>query len=403
MYLTIGRDNDRNLVPVSQVKSGKSELYCPFCGDQLTAKKGNLKAHHFAHSNETCQLSVDAIASSDLPTIDTFDVLDSNEVKYLDRRQKYTHKSIFRWTGMQSAIERLEVMGIIEVERKHSPELTAVVNNLNKIDPHFVDDNFRPSAKLITLFEALSPLANLEKQFQQTKSIASTTINRSYHKYKPSKWGTDLSKLDEAQRYWLDAKHRKISKYQPEIINFYEQRIETINQQTLYLMEFTGIFNGTDRKLIKIGKTGRDVELRLKEVISDLKQIAPDASGKVVSVAKHCGRLEQLAHRAFREHRVPLGTFTEFYSTDCREAVEAEIKKISDTEPYRIPNCVIDLPSMPGRRPKTDNQLLSEYSEVVGQLNSGVGIRATARATSRSVNTVQRVAKALKRKNIGNE
>ncbi|WP_445305243.1 MULTISPECIES: hypothetical protein [unclassified Microcoleus] len=34
---------------------GKTNLACLYCGGGLTAKKGSVKEHHFAHTGETCK------------------------------------------------------------------------------------------------------------------------------------------------------------------------------------------------------------------------------------------------------------------------------------------------------------------------------------------------------------
>lgn len=43
------------LVPIEDVLRGRTQLKCPYCGGELTAKKGNRKEHHFGHTNFTCR------------------------------------------------------------------------------------------------------------------------------------------------------------------------------------------------------------------------------------------------------------------------------------------------------------------------------------------------------------
>ena len=74
MFLDYGVDNNGELVWVGQVGRGASALHCPYCNGLLTAKKGSLIAHHFAHSGETCrqaERNQDAIA---LPAYDNFNL-----------------------------------------------------------------------------------------------------------------------------------------------------------------------------------------------------------------------------------------------------------------------------------------------------------------------------------------
>ena len=50
-----GRDQDKTLVPIEDVPRGTTQLKCPYCGGELTAKKGHRKEHCFAHTLETCR------------------------------------------------------------------------------------------------------------------------------------------------------------------------------------------------------------------------------------------------------------------------------------------------------------------------------------------------------------
>ncbi|WP_319423413.1 competence protein CoiA family protein [Pleurocapsa sp. FMAR1] len=54
MWLQYALGKDNNLVSVHDCPRGRSEIRCPYCQGELTAKKGKVKAHHFAHINETC-------------------------------------------------------------------------------------------------------------------------------------------------------------------------------------------------------------------------------------------------------------------------------------------------------------------------------------------------------------
>ena len=48
---------DGNIVSIDEVQSGKEcGCVCPACGDELIARKGEKRMHHFAHrSNEDCE------------------------------------------------------------------------------------------------------------------------------------------------------------------------------------------------------------------------------------------------------------------------------------------------------------------------------------------------------------
>ena len=76
--LKYGVNPEQELVTISEVTSGKTNLVCPFCGCEasrrhrpLTAKKGKIKQHHFAHTGETC-LRVRKGKLPSLPLYDNF-------------------------------------------------------------------------------------------------------------------------------------------------------------------------------------------------------------------------------------------------------------------------------------------------------------------------------------------
>ncbi|MGK7915883.1 MAG: competence protein CoiA family protein [Prochloraceae cyanobacterium] len=72
MWLKYGVAPDNTLRTIEDVSSGKTNLLCPFCGSGLTAKKGKIKQHHFAHlSGETC-LRVKRGQIPSLPLYDNF-------------------------------------------------------------------------------------------------------------------------------------------------------------------------------------------------------------------------------------------------------------------------------------------------------------------------------------------
>ena len=72
MWLKYGVAPDRTLLTINDVPSGKTNLACPFCNSGLTAKKGKIKQHHFAHlSGKTC-LRVQRGQLPSLPLYDNF-------------------------------------------------------------------------------------------------------------------------------------------------------------------------------------------------------------------------------------------------------------------------------------------------------------------------------------------
>ncbi|CBN55031.1 hypothetical protein OSCI_1460007 [Kamptonema sp. PCC 6506] len=55
MWLKFGVAPSGELASIDEVARGKTNLACLYCGGELTAKKGAVKEHHFAHTGETCK------------------------------------------------------------------------------------------------------------------------------------------------------------------------------------------------------------------------------------------------------------------------------------------------------------------------------------------------------------
>jgi competence CoiA-like predicted nuclease len=59
-------DAHQALVSIADVPRGKTSLRCPYCQGALTAKKGPITQHHFAHTAATCR---PVTHDSDLPIL----------------------------------------------------------------------------------------------------------------------------------------------------------------------------------------------------------------------------------------------------------------------------------------------------------------------------------------------
>lgn len=402
MFLTIGKNGSGQWVSVDEVSSGKTDLFCPFCSVALIAKKGKIKQHHFAHAGDTCNQSIEAAKHSQIPTIDTFELLDPDERKYLERRSRYPHREIFRWTGMQEAIKRLEAMNLIEIHERQSPELAAVKRNLEALGDDYLDKHGQPTPKLKRLLQALSPITDIEINWNKKEGIESTTISRDYLR-NSLKHQSSLSGLESAQRYWLDAFYRRQSFAYPEHVAYLTEKIKAYNSQSLYLMAFSGDFAGAEMSFIKIGMTSREPGERLQEVITSLKPHGHNIKGEVVLSVPHLGRLEKLLHHRYEHLSVAIGSFREFFKSSVKDSLADSLAGLMNVGPYHLPVIQITKPheqnsirsSASGRKKKTIPELLAEYPDIVALLNEGKGIRPISKLTGRSVNTVQKVQLAL--------
>jgi hypothetical protein len=61
------------LTSIDEVVRGKTNLACLYCGGSLTAKKGSVKEHHFAHTGETCKPVSQRIKTKAFPSLPLYD------------------------------------------------------------------------------------------------------------------------------------------------------------------------------------------------------------------------------------------------------------------------------------------------------------------------------------------
>lgn len=398
IYLTFGINPAGQWQSISETPSGRSNLVCPWCKRALIAKKGRIKTIHFAHDGETCRISQDAALQTQIPTYDTFEMLDTHEARYLERRIQYgSHGKVYSWDGMNEAIDRLEKMGIVSVERTNEAELIDVRARLGKLDGQWLDDLGQPTKALLDLFKALDPLVDLRFHWNRCTKIKSTKIDRSYSQNQFDKLKS-LSDLDRAQRYWFDAYWRRLAAVAPDYQELLAQKYSALGQQSLYVIHISGEFEGLPPEFIKIGLSTRNANVRLKEILADLKPFGQSIKGEVLAVKEHAGRLERLLHRMLSQDNLPIGTFTEFFATDRLEWLLSELNTLTITK-YSPPESETDAGNEPvklaGRRKKNDAELLAEYEDIAVMLQAGNGIREVSRITGRSVNTVQKVKAAL--------
>jgi hypothetical protein len=73
MWLKYGVAPSGELASIDEVVRGKTQLTCLYCGGGLTAKKGNVKEHHFAHTGETCKFVSQRIKTKAFPSLPLYD------------------------------------------------------------------------------------------------------------------------------------------------------------------------------------------------------------------------------------------------------------------------------------------------------------------------------------------
>ena len=127
MWLKFGVALSGELTSIDEVWRGKTNLGCLYCSGRLTAKKGSMKEHHFAHTQETCKPVSQRIKTKAFPSLllyNNFNIqLKGEELQHL--------KVLWKEYGAQDyAIPkdlvnfRWQLKGLLELEGSRSYQFT---------------------------------------------------------------------------------------------------------------------------------------------------------------------------------------------------------------------------------------------------------------------------------------
>lgn len=293
MWLKYGIDEDDALVAIEDVSSGKTSLKCPYCKGGLTAKKGRIKEHHFAHTTETCR-SVAGRDSRDIPTLplyDDFNIhLSGDELEQL--------KTLWRQYGAKGyripkflVPRRFIWLGLLQE--------TEVIDHSS--DYEFTDLGKIPFGELsLMLFNSVQEPLLLKK----------------------------LSELEEK------AERALISNslfYLPRLVDLklYRAQLKKILQTMLYYLEVT--VDGDT--LYKIGVTQRPIEERMAEVQRDLNLHFKSVSLMVLKTWSHRGNVEKYFKHRYKNFNYKIGNLTEYYKFDRTENALAVLQDLCQMKP----------------------------------------------------------------------
>lgn len=278
MWLKYGVNSKRELIKIDEVTSGKTNLVCPFCDSLLTAKKGKIKQHHFAHTGETC-LRVRKGNVPSLPLYDNFHLsLSPNQfqlLKDLWREYKNTNYAI--------------VTVPFELETKKLFNWTPegyYFTDLGKIPVGGL-----PLFKFNTVQEPLilSELNRLTNSCKMAEAIGGAILEE---------------KLADLKIYRL--------------------QLERILRFTLYFLQI----KADDKTLHKIGVTSRTMSDRIPEIKRDLKQHYSNIEIDVLGTWQHRGNVELYFKHRYREFNYRIGSLTEYYKFSDVAPVLADLNQM---------------------------------------------------------------------------
>lgn len=263
MWLEYGVSRERELVKINEVSPGKTNLVCPFCDRLLTAKKGKIKQHHFAHTGETCL----RVRKGKLPSLPLYD----NFHLQLSAKNFQLLKDLWREYGntnhpIITVPFKLEMKKLFD----WTPE-----------GYYFTDLGKIPVGGLsLSKFNAVQEPLILSELDRLTNSVK---IARAI--------GGDL--LEE-----------KLAD-----LKIYQLQLQRILRFTLYFLKI----KADNKTLYKIGVTSRTMKERLPEIERDLQQHYSEIDIEVLGTWQHRGNVELYFKHRYHKSNCRVGKLTEYY------------------------------------------------------------------------------------------
>ncbi|GAA6616721.1 GIY-YIG nuclease family protein [Scytonema sp. NUACC26] len=276
MWLKYGTDEDKTLVSIEEVSRGKTSLKCPYCDQGLTAKKGKMKEHHFAHNGETCR-PVKSQEFPVLPLYDTFNIqLSGKDLEQLKRLWKEydSQNYLISLDLVPSNLIRAGLLRKNVSTRPSGYEFT----NLGKIPVGALELSLFNEVQEPLLLKKLMKL-ELAVEHAQHKN----TVDLHYKLTDLKLYCVQLKRILSCQLYFL--------------------KIHTI-KETLY----------------KIGVTEQPISERLAQIKRDLLAHYQSVDIEVLGTWEHRGNVELYFKHRYQNFNYPIGNLTEYYKFNSRDS-----------------------------------------------------------------------------------
>ncbi|MEG4495015.1 GIY-YIG nuclease family protein [Microcoleus sp. D3_18_C4] len=278
MWLKFGVAPSGELASIDEVVRGKTQLTCLYCGGGLTAKKGSVKEHHFAHTEETCKPVSQRIktkAFPSLPLYDNFNVqLKGDELEQL--------KVLWKEYGTQN-------YGIPKDLVNFRWQLKGLLESEGERTYHFTDLGKIPVGAL--------PLV-LFNQVQEPLLVS------------------ELTSLENSVEIALSAVLSCLEERRADLL-VYRAQLRRILVNSLYFLEVKA--NGNI--FYKIGVTTRSSEERIAEVQRDVKAHYSDVVVNLVGLWEHRGNVELYFKHRYKAFNYRIGKLTEYFAFPDVKAV----------------------------------------------------------------------------------
>jgi hypothetical protein len=284
MWLKYGVSKDNALISIEDIPKGKTQLTCLYCGGGLTAKKGTIKEHHFAHTEETCRPVANRIAYRDFPDLPLYDNFN------------------------------------IQLSGKELEELKGFWNNYGMSNEGIF---IKPSLKLILSKLLILNEAGLYEFTNLGKIPVGALSLELFNKVQSPLILDKLSSLTGmAERAKLINSRHLVERVAD--LRIYRAQLKRILESTLYFLEVRA-----GRKLLyKIGVTKRPIEERVIEIHRDLSTYHNKFEIKILDTWKHRGNVELYFKHRYKEFNYKIGKLTEYFKFDDVEPVLRDLRRM---------------------------------------------------------------------------
>lgn len=315
MWLRYGLEQNHQLVAIEDVSSGKTNLVCPYCGNELVAKKGLVKEHHFAHASDTCYMVIKR-EPRELPTLplyDSFDVFLSG--KELENLNKLWH----RHKAHNNGIDRLEVLPAFTREKLLQPTRHLDLGERYGVYQFTALGKIPVKALALTHFNVVQEplieqkLASFEAAIFDNKGVVVAQPNLSFCL-------TDL--------------------------RIYLTQLRKILRSTLYYLEV----QADGQVLHKIGITSRPMTKRLTEIRQDLRAHFQNTTINVLGTWSSRGNVEKYFKYKYSDFNYPIGSLTEYFKFDRLEdafAVKSDLERMKPKVLSQIEQGIVENEASP--------------------------------------------------------
>lgn len=302
-WLIYGLNSENMLISVEQVPSGRTLLRCPYCSGKLTAKKGQKKAHHFAHSHVTCQ----AVERQDeelpiLPLYNRFNLnLTVKEFQELMQLwEKYGSEKI-SYPGPKK--DRLIAKGCIQwnewIGRYGGYEFT----KLGKIPVGALSLRLFNDIQQVLLLQKLEALENeVRKAFQPLPEHLS-------------------------EQYCYVSTPQALMDFR-----LYCDQMKRILLLRLYYLEV----QADGETFYKIGVTHREVKERVLEVESGLRSHFQSVAIRVLGAWEHRGNVEMYFKYRYSRFNRRIGSLTEYFQYPDPTDAKAALRDLRRMKPKEV-------------------------------------------------------------------